>query len=111
MTTVIVFSHLRWEFVYQRPQHLLSELAQRHCIVFVEEPVGCDDAPWLERIVQGPNLLGLVPHTPVRAPGFHDEQLPLLRPLLDAFVQEEGLDDAIGWVFTPMAAPLITQEA
>ena len=109
MNTVIVFSHLRWEFVYQRPQQLLSQLAQRHRIVFVEEPVAGDGAPRLERFALGPNLRVLVPHTPVRAPGFHDDQLPVLRPLLDAFVQEEGLHDAIVWFYTPMALPLITQ--
>lgn len=36
---VVVFSHLRWNFVFQRPQHLLSRLATRRRVVFVEEPV------------------------------------------------------------------------
>ena len=35
----ITFSHLRWNFVYQRPQHLLSRLSARHPVYFVEEPV------------------------------------------------------------------------
>jgi hypothetical protein len=34
----VVFSHLRWNFVYQRPQHILSRLAQSYNILFVEEP-------------------------------------------------------------------------
>ena len=29
-TPIVVFSHLRWDFVYQRPQHLLSRLANIH---------------------------------------------------------------------------------
>ena len=36
---IIAFSHLRWDFVYQRPQHLLSRLAARHRVIFMEEPV------------------------------------------------------------------------
>ncbi len=37
---IIVFSHLRWEFVTQRPQHLIERLAKNgREIVFVEEPI------------------------------------------------------------------------
>jgi glycosyltransferase involved in cell wall biosynthesis len=35
---LVVFSHLRWNFVYQRPQHILSRLAKSYNILFVEEP-------------------------------------------------------------------------
>jgi len=37
MLTVIVFSHLRWSFIYQRPQHLMSELARHYRVVYIEE--------------------------------------------------------------------------
>ena len=37
--SVIVFSHLRWNFVTQRPQHLITRLAETRKILFVEEPV------------------------------------------------------------------------
>ena len=42
---MIVFCHLRWDFVYQRPQHLISRLARQYKILVVEEPVGkaCSD--------------------------------------------------------------------
>ncbi|WP_034691125.1 glycosyltransferase [Kaistella palustris] len=36
---MIVFCHLRWDYVYQRPQHLLSRLAKDYRILVVEEPV------------------------------------------------------------------------
>lgn len=41
---IVVFSHLRWEFVYQRPQHVLSRLAKDRKILFIEEPIAYDDA-------------------------------------------------------------------
>ena len=44
MPHLIVFSHLRWEFVFQRPQHLLSRLARHYPVVFVEEPVHANGA-------------------------------------------------------------------
>jgi hypothetical protein len=36
---LVCFSHLRWDFVWQRPQHLLSRAAQHYRILFVEEPM------------------------------------------------------------------------
>ncbi len=44
---IIVFSHLRWEFVTQRPQHIISRLAQENRILFIEEFIehpGIDDS-------------------------------------------------------------------
>ena len=35
---LVCFSHLRWNFVYQRPQHLLSRAADSFDVHFVEEP-------------------------------------------------------------------------
>ncbi len=40
---LVVFCHLRWDFVYQRPQHLISRLAKNLKILFVEEPIGYAD--------------------------------------------------------------------
>ena len=37
--TIICFSHLRWNFVYQRPQHLLSRFAENYTVYFIEEPL------------------------------------------------------------------------
>ena len=39
MQTLIVFCHLRWDFVFQRPQHLMTRLAEHYNILFIEEPV------------------------------------------------------------------------
>src|SRR5687767_14068664 len=36
---LIVFSHLRWNFVWQRPQHLLTRMADSRRVCFIEEPV------------------------------------------------------------------------
>jgi glycosyltransferase involved in cell wall biosynthesis len=61
---LIVASHLRWSFVWQRPQQLLSRLARHHRILFVEEPVySAEDAATSEPILQEvlPNVCTLVP--------------------------------------------------
>ncbi|HEV6966749.1 glycosyltransferase [Roseateles sp.] len=106
-SVLIVFSHLRWGFVYQRPQHLMSRLAGRWRVLFVEEPVHCDGPAWLEVREVAPQLQVLVPHTPVAAPGFHDDQLAALQTLLDARLRAERLHADVAWLYTPMALPLV----
>jgi glycosyltransferase involved in cell wall biosynthesis len=106
VTALIVFSHLRWGFVYQRPQHLMTALAERMQILFVEEPVHSAGPAHLECRTLGPNLQVLVPHTPLRGMGFHDEQMPLLRRLLDKHLHLAGLSDFGVWFCTPLALPL-----
>jgi hypothetical protein len=47
---LLVLSHLRWDFVFQRPQHLMTRAARDYEVVFFEEPQEEDGAaPRLER--------------------------------------------------------------
>jgi len=61
---LVVVSHLRWSFVWQRPQQLLSRLAKHHRILFIEEPVFTSEESDLSaasiQVVQ-PNLMVLTP--------------------------------------------------
>jgi protoporphyrinogen oxidase/glycosyltransferase involved in cell wall biosynthesis len=109
MQTLIVFSHLRWHFVYQRPQHLLTRMAQRYKILYVEEPVHADGPARFEREAVAPNVEVLRPLTSVEAPGFHDDQLSMLKPLLAAHLREALIDDYLVWFYTPMALPLLAE--
>ena len=36
---VLCFPHLRWNFVFQRPQHLMTRCARERRVFFIEEPV------------------------------------------------------------------------
>ena len=75
MQNIIVMSHLRWNSVHQRPQHLLSRLATHYRILFFEEPV-CHPKKHLAVISEPhPNVMVWTPYTPVEAQGFHDDQL------------------------------------
>ena len=105
MPTIIVFSHLRWNFVYQRPQHLLSRLARHYQIVFMEEPVP-NGADFIEHLAPAPNVEVLRPHVTSAMPGFHDDHLPVLQSYLADFIRERGIDDYLVWFYTPMALPL-----
>ena len=105
--SIVAFSHLRWNFVYQRPQHLLSRLAAKRPVFFVEEPEFDPNGPprW-ERSKPQPNLVVLRPHTPVKTPGFHADQLPALEPLIADLAAELEERTLVAWLYTPMALPL-----
>ena len=107
MPHLIVYCHLRWDFVFQRPQHLLSRLARSYPVVFIEEPMRCDGEAWLERSSPAPGVEVLRPHTPVDAPGFHDDQLSVLEPMIEGWLESEGIVDFMAWFYTPMALPLL----
>lgn len=104
MSTLVVFSHVRWDFVFQRPQHLLSRLAREHRVFYIEEPVPDVGAPRFERMQPLERLTVLRPHTPL-AGGFDDEQL---RPLLERLIATEAIDEPLVMFYTPMALPLLS---
>ena len=107
MQTIIVFSHLRWDFVYQRPQHLLSRLAKHYRIVFIEEPVYEADNTGVTISDPLPNLTVYRPITPVEQPGFDAAHMPYLAKI----VRDIGAqyDSPIVWFYTPMALPLLEE--
>lgn len=106
MTPLIVFSHLRWDFVYQRPQHLLSRLARRRPVLFVEEPVPGSRRNWLEQQSPVDGVHVLRPHLTGAADGFADEHVPTLRWMVSTVLRELRIDDYLAWFYTPMALPV-----
>jgi len=103
---IIVFSHLRWDFVFQRPQHLLSGLAHYHRVFFIEEPVVSKSkrAEW-QFTYPAPNVVVCRPATPCEERGFGEQQLPYLKHLVHELVAQEDLENYILWFYTPMALP------
>jgi glycosyltransferase involved in cell wall biosynthesis len=106
METIVVFSHLRWNFVYQRPQHLVSRLASRWHVVFIEEPMPGAARDEIERLEPAPNVEVWRPHLTGRALGFHDEHIPVLQRLIAGAMRDQELADCWVWFYTPMALPL-----
>lgn len=101
---VLCFSHLRWNFVFQRPNHLMSRFARHGRVVFLEEPVYGEEQPRLEQIPLATNLIRVVPHIPGgKSPA---DDTATLRTLLAALCRELRLEDAIHWYYTPLMLPL-----
>lgn len=106
MPTLLVFSHLRWNFVYQRPQQLLSRLAEFYHIVFVEEPVNDPYDNYLERFTPCANVEVLRPHLNSEVNGFDDSYAPILNSLISEFMGQHKIKDFWLWFYTPLALPI-----
>jgi protoporphyrinogen oxidase/glycosyltransferase involved in cell wall biosynthesis len=109
LQSIVVFSHLRWNFVFQRPQHLLTRLARRYRIYFFEEPVPGAATEYLEVREAANGVRVCRPHSTHLNPGFHDEQIPTLKKLLGEWLQREQLRGYAVWFYSPMALPLMTE--
>lgn len=100
--TLLCLSHLRWSFVYQRPQHLMSRFARDYNVLFCEEPIPTEDpAAWLEVRPEKDGLQILIPRLPRACTGTAADDAQ--RELLDAYLAKLGVDELLLWYYTPMS--------
>lgn len=101
---MICFCHLRWNFVYQRPQHLLSRFAQEFRVFVIEEPLFDTDTGFLD-VVSKPAQIEII--TPHLSSGLtENEIISQQQELLREFFTRVNLKNYIAWYYTPMALPL-----
>jgi UDP-galactopyranose mutase len=104
--TLLCFSHLRWNFVFQRPQHLMNRFAREMNVIYWEEPVdiGPKDTAFLQvrEAQDASNVRVVVPHLPEGMPD--DAREAALKRLLDAHIASIR-GPLIAWYYTPMMLP------
>ncbi len=99
---MVCLSHLRWDFVYQRPQHLLSRFArQGRRVFFIEEPIFGEGAARLDMSLRDDGVCVVVPHLPQSFAG--QETDGVMQTLLDRLYQEQAIRECVLWYYTPMA--------
>ncbi|MFN6965058.1 MAG: glycosyltransferase family 1 protein [Pyrinomonadaceae bacterium] len=98
---LVVFCHLRWDFVFQRPQHLLTRFSNGHRVFLIEEPFfDADGTPRLELHPRSERITIAVPH--LVAGTNPDDVMPgLVRRMFD----EQGIGEYVAWFYTPMMLP------
>jgi UDP-galactopyranose mutase len=104
-STLICFSHLRWAFVFQRPQHLMTRFAASHRVIFWEEPEylhGIGAARLRREVCKDSGVEVLTPQLDASARG-SDEEAQLAALLDDAIAGTRG--PVIRWYYTPMMLP------
>ncbi len=97
---VICFSHLRWDFVYQRPQHLMSRFARDRRVFIFEEPQYDDGEARLDVTPRGENVFVAVPTLTHGIEG--EAATAKLRELVDELLASNNIERHISWYYTPM---------
>ncbi|TAE52350.1 MAG: glycosyltransferase family 1 protein [Oscillatoriales cyanobacterium] len=99
---LVCLSHLRWNFVYQRPQHLLGRCAKNRRVFFVEEPVFSSATDWrLDVSIHETGVWIIVPHL---SEGISEETAQTAQQaMLDDLFQAAEISQYILWYYTPMA--------
>ena len=98
---LLVFSHLRWEWVFQRPQHLMMRAARDRRVFFFEEPMLGAVAPSLCHRHAAPNVTIVTPHLPDGMSAA--ESLAAQRALLDSWMVRSRVHPETLWYYTPVA--------
>jgi UDP-galactopyranose mutase len=105
--TLFCFSHLRWDFVFQRPQHLMSRFAEDRRVIFWEEPKFFPGRQEESLDVRRCAATGVTVVTPRLSQdrGRSGDNAALKR-LLDGFVETlGGTGSVVRWYYTPMMLP------
>jgi len=103
--TLLCFSHLRWNFVFQRPQHLMSRFARDRRVIYWEEPEAArpDFEPALGvRVCAESGVTVVTPSLPEGLSG--EEREATLKALLDDFLAGQDAP-FLRWYYTPMMLP------
>lgn len=99
---MVCFCHLRWNFVYQRPQHLLTRCQSLAQVHLWEEPVFQDTGTASLSCSETPEGVRVL--TPVLPNGTGDQEaIALQRELLDEYMSAQSIENFIAWYYTPMA--------
>lgn len=103
--TIMCFSHLRWAFVFQRPQHLMARFASAGRVIYWEEPRYLDAGAPIRldlRSCPETGVLVATPELPVGLEAEHEQAV--LKRLLDTLVSGEP-GRLMRWYYTPMMLP------
>ena len=109
LADLVCLSHLRWNFVFQRPQHLMTRWAKHGRVFYVEEPIeqDRDTHACLEITRLSDGLSVVVPRIPR---GMTPTMVQRAQAsLLERLVREEAIKDFVLWYYTPMAMPIATR--
>lgn len=97
MEYLLCFSHLSWNFVYQRPQHLLTRFSKHYQVFYFEEPKIGDSDRYIVNVQDGVYIVELLVTR-------HDETTnERIRNLISQLLKEYDIENYVNWYYTPIA--------
>lgn len=106
--TMVCFSHLRWGFVYQRPQHLMTRFARTMRVLFIEEPVFDDKilSPKFEiHVCSKSGVEVATPYLPINMS--NETSKASIQVLIEDLLSDTKVKNRIFWFYTPMMVDLV----
>jgi glycosyltransferase involved in cell wall biosynthesis len=100
---LVCFSHLRWGFVFQRPNHLLTRFSKHQRVFFIEEPIFYEGADKLHIENYNEHLYIVTPYI---KSGFSEEEvIRRQKKFITNFLSDMHVNRFFSWYYTPMALP------
>jgi glycosyltransferase involved in cell wall biosynthesis len=97
---LVCFSHLRWNFVYQRPQHLLSRFVKHFKVFFIEEPIFDSSENTLDVTTTTEGVMVVTPH--LKGGMSEEEVIATQKELLSKLFIDHNITNYLFWYYTPM---------
>lgn len=97
MQNILCFSHLHWDFVYQRPQHLLTRFAQLNNVYYFEEPRGGISDFYEIDLQNGVSIIKIFINDD------KDNRNQRLEKLINKILEDQNIKTYSCWYYTPMA--------
>jgi glycosyltransferase involved in cell wall biosynthesis len=101
---LLCFSHLRWNFVFQRPNHLMVRCAQKRRVFFIEEPVFEGSEARLEVATVEHGVTRVVPYLPSSVDAKASARMLTLE--LEKLCRRVRVERAVHWYYSPMFWPI-----
>ena len=97
MQNLLCFSHLSWNFVFQRPQHLLTRFSKNYQVFYFEEPKIGDSDMYIVDMQDGVSIVQLL------VTNHNETTADRIKNLISQVLKEYNIENYICWYYTPMA--------
>ena len=99
---LVCLAHLRWNFVFQRPQQLLSRAAKYYQVIYIEEPI-FESRTEPDARIEAPLPWVRVVTPVLPAAASSAQTVEYQRKLVDELIAGTPHDRLVMWYYTPMA--------
>lgn len=99
---LLVFSHLRWNFIFQRPQHLMTRFAKHRRVFYIEEPMFEDVSfPKIHTHQSEEGVFVITPYLPQAFVNRKQDQDMVLTILVDELLLARNIRNFTTWYYSP----------